>query len=1045
MPDNYQKLMDVLKELFQLDAADLDFGIYRIMNQKRQEITDFLERDLLPQVRETLRECQSADVEALGQELARLTETITAAGMHPDDSPKVQELRARMAECDTGAVEEEVFSHLAGFFRRYYKDGDFLSLRRYKADVYAIPYEGEEVKLHWANADQYYVKTTEYFRDYTFRLPSGRRAHFKLADADTERDNNRAQQGKERRFVLAETAPVEEGSELVIRFEYRHDERKQDALTAGAVQAILAAPGIADWLRDLRAPAPTEKNTGRTLLEKHLVDYTRRNEFDYFIHKDLGKFLRRELDFYIKNEVVHLDDIEDAAAPRVEQYLSRVKALRRIGGKIITFLAQLEDFQKRLWLKKKFVVETNYCVTLDRIPKTLYPQIIANTAQIEEWKRLFAIEDIPRSLTNPGYSDPLTKEFLIANPYLVVDTRYFLREFTETLLASEEVLASATGLDVATDGVLVNSENFQALQLLTPRYSKQIRALYIDPPYNTSGSEIIYKNGYKDSSWLCLAFHRIIIGKSMLKEEGIQCTTIDDAESALLHVMLSEIWGDENYLSTVTIRSKPQGRAVPSGFSPNHEYAIFFANSSNCEVGVIPRDERRLSRYSERDENGIFAWSNFRKTGADSMHSDRPRSYYPIYISNTGEIIIPEFIWVDSSDEWNPINPPTDCAVIYPIDDEGSERVWSWGWDRTKRESLSELTTKKVGGQWQIYRKYRPNQEGALPGTWWDDAKYSASESGTKVLRDILGISNTFSYPKSIFAVEDCLRACNAVQRSIILDYFAGSGTTGHAVINLNREDNGKRKCILIEMGTYFDTVLKPRIMKVVYSKDWKDGKPVSREGSSHLFKYIRLESYEDTLNNLALQRTPEQQQVLFGEDAPAGRREEYLLSYMMDLESRGSASLLNVDAFADPFRYTLNIATGSAGETKPTAVDLVETFNYLLGLRVQTMDTIRGFRVVTGANPAGEKVLIIWHTLPSTEWEADYAEVCAAPAAGAPDTPLDRFLAKLGITTRDREYDLIYVNGDNNLENLRRDDETWKVRLIEEEFQRLMFDVQDV
>jgi adenine-specific DNA-methyltransferase len=258
-----------------------------------------------------------------------------------------------------------------------------------------------------------------------------------------------------------------------------------------------------------------------------------------------------------------------------------------------------------------------------------------------------------------------------------------------------------------------------------------------------------------------------------------------------------------------------------------------------------------------------------------------------------------------------------------------------------------------------------------------------------------------------------------------VLDYFAGSGTTGHAVINLNREDGGNRKYILVEMGAYFDTVLKPRILKVIYSKDWKDGKPVSREGSSHLLKYIRLESYEDALNNLEMQRSELQTQLLA--NAPE-LREDYMLRYMLDVESRGSASLLNIAAFAHPFDYTLKIAAGSVGETRDTAVDLVETFNYLLGLRVRQINTIRDVVTVQGLNPEGQRVLIIWRDVEKL-----------------PNDELDTFFQKQGYTTRDQEFDLIYVNGDNNLENLRRDDETWKVRLIEQEFQRLMFDVRDV
>ena len=220
-------------------------------------------------------------------------------------------------------------------------------------------------------------------------------------------------------------------------------------------------------------------------------------------------------------------------------------------------------------------------------------------------------------------------------------------------------------------------------------------------------------------------------------------------------------------------------------------------------------------------------------------------------------------------------------------------------------------------------------------------------------------------------------------------------------------------------MGNYFETVTKPRIQKVIYSKDWKDGKPVSREGSSHCFKYLRLESYEDALNNLTLRRTQEQQLAL---EANPEFKENYLLSYMLDVESQGS--LLNIQSFVHPFNYQLNIATGAVSESKSTNIDLVETFNYLIGLRVQTLQNIRGFRVVTGLTPAGDRTLIIWRDLEENN-----------------NAALEEFFRKQDYNPRDMEFDLIYVNGDNNLENLRRPDETWKVRLIEEDFLRLMFD----
>ncbi|MGC8842116.1 MAG: site-specific DNA-methyltransferase, partial [Candidatus Sumerlaeaceae bacterium] len=204
MSQNLEKLKSLLAELFQLDQAELDFGIYRIMNAKRDEITRFLDNDLLPQVREVLGAYESETRATLEAQLAKATEQAKALGFDdPAQAPKVKELEARYnAAFDIEAAESEVFSHLYNFFRRYYSEGDFISLRRYKEGVYAIPYEGEEVKLYWANYDQYYIKTSEYFRNYTFKLPSGKRVHFKLIEAQTEKDNNRPQNGKERRFIL---------------------------------------------------------------------------------------------------------------------------------------------------------------------------------------------------------------------------------------------------------------------------------------------------------------------------------------------------------------------------------------------------------------------------------------------------------------------------------------------------------------------------------------------------------------------------------------------------------------------------------------------------------------------------------------------------------------------------------------------------------------------------------------------------------------------------------------------------------------------------
>jgi len=1004
MSTQYQKLSDLLKQLFQSDQADLDFGIYRIINQRRAEINKFLDEDLLPQVQAAFSKFQSADTKVLEAELQKATEDAEALGVVPDSAPKVQKIRERMAtySVDVNDLENQVYSALYNFFRRYYDEGDFISQRRYKEGVYAIPYEGEEVKLYWANHDQYYIKTSEYFRDYSFKLPWGKRAHFKLVEADTEKDNRKEIDDNKRRFVLAEEPLAWQDGEVVIRFEFRPEKAKQSNCNEHTLETIfgwrknLTEQIQKDALTELAHPAPTEGNPDRTLLEKHLEGYTRRNTQDYFIHKDLGKFLRRELDFYIKNEVMHLDNIENESAPWVEEYLSKIKVIRQIAHKIIDFLAQIEDFQKKLWLKKKFVVETHYCITLDRIPEELYPEIAANDAQREEWVRLFTINKIKKDLVTAEYSDPLTVEFLKANPFLVLDTKFFDQGF------KYKVLASTKNINQAWDGLLVHGENFQALNLLKGHYEQSVKLIYADPPYNAPGtSEILYKNNFLHSSWLTLMDNRLEIASTLLSNRGTSVIAIDENEFENLVKLIK--YRFINYLvQVIAIVHNPSG-IQGENFSVSNDFAIF----AHPDIrGIIGREIR---------ENNADI-RNFRDvTGDSSLRNSAKTCFYPIFVKE-GKIVGFGEVLDDGKhpEEVNEVNNEGIIAV-YPIDPQGVERKWRFSRD-TVENIEDQLFAHYISHRdvWDIKRKKNEFRF----KTVWSDSKYSSNNHGTQVLNNILG-KGKFNYPKSIYTMMDTIRAGLSEEvGGTVIDYFAGSGTTGHAVINLNREDKGNRKYVLIEMGQYFNTATKPRIQKVIYSKDWNNGKPVSRKGSSHAFKYLRLESYEDTLNNVKLKRPDAAQSALLDETAFS---EDYLLHYMLDFESQGS--LLDLKRFDTPFNYQLEIASSTVGETEATPVDLVETFNYLLGLHVQSIRKIEDAVVVRGTTRDEKQILIIWRTV--SEMDSDLLN--------------DFFETHLAGETQ--EITDIYVNGDNNLANIRPDDQHWTVHLTEESFHRLMFE----
>ncbi|WP_197067584.1 MULTISPECIES: DNA methyltransferase [Cupriavidus] len=370
-------------------------------------------------------------------------------------------------------------------------------------------------------------------------------------------------------------------------------------------------------------------------------------------------------------------------------------------------------------------------------------------------------------------------------------------------------------------------------------------------------------------------------------------------------------------------------------------------------------------------------------------------------------------------------------VAVWPIDQDGNEKVWTCSAKRLRGELHDLKVIRDNDGSIELQKKYRPNQDGALPGTWWDGSEYSASESGTKVLKDLFKAKD-FDFPKSINLVVDNLRVLNIQNSEVVLDYFGGSATTAHAVLSLNREDGGHRKYIVVEQGEYFDTVTKPRIQKIVYSSDWKDGKATAiNSGISHFFKFIKLESYEDTLNNLHLTRSKSQQSLL--DSMPSEAKEDYLLRYMLDIESRGS--LLSVDKFKKPFDCKLKVTVDSAGAYEERTIDLVETFNYLIGLRVKHVDMQidRGFVAVTGVLPSGEKALVLWRDVEKLSYDE-----------------LNRLCDKLAINPADSEFDVVYINGDHNIPAVFTSTEaeggitkTLKIRQIEPEFMSRMFNTE--
>jgi len=828
MNDNQVKFQKLLRELFQFDCADLDFGIYRIMNYKRAVIERFITEDLPKAIAEELEQGALAE-QAKVQEALR-DDALDAEGnlaeQYRESKVGKEYLEAQQrakGSRSREALEAAIYNHLYTFFSRYWQEGDFISKRRYsKKERYAIPYNGEEVYLYWANHDQYYIKTGEYFTDYTYKYtykapnkaPNGVTVHFKLRQADVEQNNVKG----EKRFFLPRLDEIvwdEAAQQLTIPFEYRpltdkeeetYKEKKtygqknpQEAIIARAVAEITErvkadkalAALTAEWRKTEKgetvsytAKKPrTDKGETVSYLEHHLRQYTRRNTSDFFIHKDLKGFLSRELDFYLKNEVLNLDEMEAAGEHLAQGWFQLLRLIKRVGLRIIEFLAQIEEFQKMLWEKRKFVTETFYCITIGNIRESFYSEIAACEAQWDEWKRLFALDQLPRDLLSGDIATPKGRiEFLKAHPTLVLDTRHFPPDFTDRLLASFE------NLDEMTDGLLVHSENWQALNLLQEKYRERVKCIYIDPPYNTGNDEFLYRDNYQHSSWLAMMEDRLNVSRHLLSQRGFAFVNIDDNEEHELRFLLDRVMGRECFCNAITWAYGTTARgakAISSRLPRNYDTILLYEKEpgkASLRKVTFPykvKIEEAKAAGFQRDQNGRWF-----KTAPRGDYTDESiellRQQDRVYETESGNTRIKYFLREENG---------------FVIEDKLVGDVWT---------DIPDMM-------------HAPKSERCDFDT----------QKPVSLLNRVLSL-----------ALEN---------NELCIDFFAGSGTTGHAVINLNREDGGRRKFILVEMAQHFDTVLLPRIKKVTFTPEWKDGKPKrmatqeEAERSPRIVKVIRF------------------------------------------------------------------------------------------------------------------------------------------------------------------------------------------------------------
>jgi adenine-specific DNA-methyltransferase len=960
------RFVELMTELFQLDEAEsLDFGIYRVIKRHNREVREFLGEIVTENEQKCLKggrlseilesSFADADAETTADDKYRLIQLEKdlnlKLGMSPEEreiqlatlekipatAQMVAEYRSRkeqMASASTAIGDRtEVLNRLYQFFARHYQDGDFIVERRYGRDGSRyIRSTGEDTEFHWATEDMYYIKSGDIFTDFPVKLSKGQRVVFAVDQESLQKTRTELKPSDKAHYEL-DTVTKNDDSQFRVCLKYlkngQTDKQKEEIVTAAQKACGGDSAELKRWLGHFIA----------------------RNQSDFFIHKRLKEALSEDLNIFIKTEILDADQLL-AGGDLPKRIVKVARIVREVGRQIIDFLAALEDFQKGLWEKKKFVFATRYIITLDRLERYC-PEWLAKNIDVivdkqrQEWNDL-GLGDYanPPACVRKTEGDLITAATEQYLP-LPVDTLNFNSDFVWTML---EATTATISLDGVLDGVAIQSDNWQALNTLQVKYRNSIQSLYADPPYNTDAGPISYKNGYRKASWAAFIQNRLALVHNYLLEDGVACITIDDFQKNELLEVVSREFGSENFLGTVVIKNSPSGRPSVKGFRVSHEYAIFSGISPRSNIGLLERSESQAAHFGNQDEDGPFAWENFRKRGGATTHrSARPKQYYPIYVEND-KIRIPKIEWQKDKKEWKVIDAPNkEEVVLYPVNDDGTERVWSWG-HLTAILNMKDLEVRRSPeGIVSVFRKVRPLSEGSLPSTVWSKAEHSAVEYGSVLLKNMFN-KREFSFPKSVHAVADCLVVSGAHEDALVLDIFAGSGTTAHAVINLNNADDGSRKFLIIETNNYINSFTIPRILKTAAASTWSGGKADILDGPGIFLKVQFLEQYEDTLENLD---TDIDQQTELPFDDPA-----FTLRYRLDRATRHVFS--SIDLFSSPFGYKLKRSEGG-GEAKSQQVDLVESLIYLLGLNVDRLYREPEGVVITGHDRLKRSVAVFF------------------------------------------------------------------------------------
>ena len=690
----------------------------------------------------------------------------------------------------------DIYNKLYTFFDSYLNDTGtpfFHDTPLYK-NIYAKVYtNSKDTSLFYKTKDLYYVKSDTLYTSLTLSDENElAQIHFDTSEYRQNADNTK----RKLIFKLDKIEQTSTDTQDSIPTIYIKVLSQKDLFPdLNAVFKENSNELSEDFIKSLKAhKIPLDE----AHIKKLVASYKKQNEVDFFIHKNARAFLQEQFDLWFYHYLYKDSEFQEWSVKSI----SHLQRIRNIALEIIGLIGDFEDELKAVWLKPKFVKAVNYVFSLDLILKhlalsdkaqntTLLDSICKDKGfekQIKEWQDLGLIDESfqAQNISEKILSDDKYK-------FLPLDTKHFSKE------TKYKILSVFDDIESILNGELIKADNFQALNTLMPKYQNKVDLIYIDPPYNTSNNDFVYMDKFNHASWLSMIANRLELAREFLKDSGSIFISIDDNEQARLKILCDSMFGEENFVSNVIWRKRAGGGNDSSHIANEQEYLCFYAKNADTLVtnGVI---RPSISKYKQ-DDKGFY----IEKPLNDTALQDSVGLHYDIKLPN-GKIL------------------------------KGNEHQWKMSEStflaRLERNEIIFKSNNKV-----YYKHYIDISSNLVPSSIWYDLVLNAD--ATQEIKSLFG-DKAFDTPKPERLLK---RICEIASNedSIILDFFAGSGTSVAAAQKLGR------KWLGIEMGEHFYKVIIPRLKKVIAGFQSGISEECDYQGGG-AFRYYELESYEEAL-----------------------------------------------------------------------------------------------------------------------------------------------------------------------------------------------------